>query len=58
MLANNGVQFHFGKITNWTNRMVEKFSYDGEFVVCDFKNPSSIVDNIVSKASVAVLGSK
>jgi hypothetical protein len=36
--------------------MVDKFAaaYDGEFVVCDFKNPSRIVDNIVSKASVAV----
>jgi hypothetical protein len=55
-LAENGVHYHFGKINELTDRMVQKFAeaYDGEFVVCDFKNPNRMVDNIVSTASIAV----
>jgi hypothetical protein len=56
VLSRNKIQYHFGKITEQTNRMVEKFkkAYNGEFVVCDFKNADRMVESIVSTASISV----
>ena len=51
-----GIQYFFGKITNYTDKMLGKFStaYDGEIVVCDLKNADRIMESVVSTTSMAV----
>ena len=55
-INNKQIQYFFGKITDQTDKMLEKFSdvYDGEIVVCDLKDVASIMDNIISSSSLAV----
>jgi hypothetical protein len=55
-LANNDIQYHFGKINNSTNKMVETFAqiYSCDLVVCEMKNADQILENVVSTASIAV----
>lgn len=50
------IQYFFGKITNETDIMLEKFStvYNGEIVVCDLKNADRIFESVVSTTSMAV----
>ena len=55
-LADKRIQYHFGKITDLTNKMIEKFSeaYAGEIVVCDIAYPDNIFAHVVSTSSIAV----
>ncbi len=57
-----GIQYHFGKITSHTDRMIEKFSaaYDAggagaeKMIVCDISTADRILDSVVSMTSIAV----
>ena len=51
-----GIQYFFGKITNATDIMLEKFLevYNGKIVICDLKDVSRIMDSVVSTTSLAV----
>jgi hypothetical protein len=55
-LADNEIQYHFGKINERTDKMVEAFArvYAGDLVICEMKNADQLLDNVVSTASIAV----
>ena len=55
-IRRKGIQYIFGKITTGTDVMLKRFSnlYGGEIVVFDTKDVGSIIESVVSAASIAV----
>ena len=55
-LAEKRIQYYFGKITEYTDKMIAKFSevFDGEILVCDLVNPDKLFEKVVSTSSIAV----
>ncbi|KAI1701995.1 alpha-protein kinase vwkA [Ditylenchus destructor] len=53
-LREKGIQYHFGKITSHTDKMIELFSeaMGSEIEVFDIKNVDKLVDCIVSSVSI------
>ncbi|KAI1696770.1 alpha-kinase family domain-containing protein [Ditylenchus destructor] len=53
-LREKGVQYHFGKITAFTDKMIELFSeaIGNEIEVFDIKQIDTLVDNVVSSVSI------
>ncbi|KAI1707811.1 alpha-kinase family domain-containing protein [Ditylenchus destructor] len=54
-LREKGIQYHFGKITSYTDKMIEVFSeaMGSEISVFDINAVNTLVDNIVSSVSIA-----
>ncbi|KAI1704811.1 alpha-kinase family domain-containing protein [Ditylenchus destructor] len=54
-IREKGIQYHFGKITSYTDKMIEMFSavMGSEIIMYDIKEVDTLTDKVVSSVSIA-----